>query len=400
MTKNKRGLQLALNITALILCVTALFATVWIIIPAPFFEIWLISVLSSEWSFGFGALAFFGLVFGLTSRIYGKSRLFPLNLILGGLAILLSFYPLVSVWNVASEEKVELSFAQYAKGFWSDSNFAFAAKPEHQTHTYAEFDGVQLWLDAYLPDEKNGNGVGVIVIHGGSWRGGAKSDFPAWNRWLTKQGYTVFDIDYRLTQPNWQTSTGDVKCAVIWVKQNSAKFGVSPEKLVLLGRSAGAHLALLAAYTENNSDFVSSCPNAQFDSNVKAVISFYAPTDLFWDYNNPSNERVLNGPVTLEKFLDGSPYQSNELRERYAKASPVSHISSQTPPTLLFHGGRDQLVFEQNLIFLDKRLKDENVPHKSIVINYAQHGFDFNFNGWGSQIAKKVLLDFLSQNSL
>ncbi|MBC7795638.1 MAG: alpha/beta hydrolase, partial [Pyrinomonadaceae bacterium] len=399
MTKIRRGLRLSLNITALVLCVIALFATIWIIIPAPFFEIWLISVLSSEWSFGFGALAFVGLVLSLSLRVYGKSKLFPLSLILGGLAILISFYPLVSVWNVAGDEKVELSFAQYAKGFWSDSNFAFAAKPEHKTYTYAEFEGEQLRLDAYLPDEKDANGAGVIVVHGGSWRGGAKSDFPAWNRWLTKQGYAVFDIDYRLTQPNWQTATGDVKCAVIWVKQNAAKFGVSPEKLVLLGRSAGAHLALLAAYTENDSDFVSSCPNGQFDSNVKAVISFYAPTDLFWDYNNPSNERVLNGPVTLENFLGGSPYQSSEIRERYAKASPVSHVSAQTPPTLLFHGGKDQLVFEQNLIFLDKRLKDENVRHKSIVIGYAQHGFDFNFNGWGAQIARGVMLDFLHQNS-
>ncbi|MEJ7700346.1 MAG: alpha/beta hydrolase [Pyrinomonadaceae bacterium] len=85
------------------------------------------------------------------------------------------------------------------------------------------------------------NGASVIVVHGGSWNGGERNDFPQWNRWLAVQGYTVFDIDYRVApQPNYLTATSDVKCAIRWIKNHAAEFEISPERIALLGRSAGS----------------------------------------------------------------------------------------------------------------------------------------------------------------
>jgi acetyl esterase/lipase len=89
----------------------------------------------------------------------------------------------------------------------------------------------------------------VIVVHGGGWRSGERSDFPSWNAWLADTGYVVFDIDYRLSPPPaWQDAPADVACAVGWVKENAARYGVDPERVALMGRSAGGHLVLLAAY--------------------------------------------------------------------------------------------------------------------------------------------------------
>ena len=105
-------------------------------------------------------------------------------------------------------------------------------------------------LDAYLPAEDDAARPAIIVIHGGSWSSGDKSDFPRWNGWLVEHGFAIFDIQYRLApQPNWQTATSDVKCAIGWVKRNADHYGVDPDRIALLGRSAGGHLALLAAYT-------------------------------------------------------------------------------------------------------------------------------------------------------
>jgi len=133
---------------------------------------------------------------------------------------------------------------------------------------------------------------------------------------------------------------------------------------------------------------------------VRAVVSFYAPTDLLWAYDNPANGRVIDGPETLRRFIGGNPHASSDIRERFILASPVAHVTAaRTPATLLIHGGYDQLVRSENMDLLGKKLKEAGVPHKVVLIPYAQHGFDYNFNGWGAQVVQHVLLDFLREST-
>ena len=115
-------------------------------------------------------------------------------------------------------------------------------------------------------------------------------------------------------------------------------------------------------------------------------------------YDNPANRFVINGPATLARFLGGSPHESNEIRERFILASPVAHVSRDTPPTLLMHGGQDQLVRMENMWRLADKLKAANAPHKTLFIPYAQHGFDYNFNGFGAQVARAEIFKFLREN--
>jgi len=375
-------------------------AEIWIVVPAPSYDIWLFSVAASEWSFVLGALAFLGT---LVSLIFGRGKIKFAAVFIGAIALFISLYPFFSAFSAARKQNVQLSFRQYVSGFW----LAHENQISKKTYAFAEVDGKVLELDVYSPPDKiSTNGAAVIVVHGGSWSAGERSDFPQWNAWLAENGFTVFDIDYRLAlQPNWQTATGDVKCAVGWVKKNAAQFNISPERIVLLGRSAGAHLALLAAYSATDKSFSPSCPNTPeasenptVNENVRAVVSFYAPVDLLWSFDNPANQSVIDGPTTLSNFLGGNPHESNEIRERFLLASPTARINAQTPPTLLIHGGRDQLVRSENMDLLAEKLKESNAPHKVLFISYAQHGFDYNFNGWGAQLTKSVLLDFLQEN--
>ncbi|MDQ6786356.1 MAG: alpha/beta hydrolase [Acidobacteriota bacterium] len=378
------------NFLSLTASLSALLSVVWIIIPAPSYYVWLFSVAASEWSLAFGALAIFGI---LCTLIFGCGKIKFASLLFGTTAVLISLYPFFSAFSAAQKQGVSLSLRQYA-GFSSDKEDNAADK---QTFTFITIDEKLLQLDLYLPpNDSAGNGAGIVVVHGGSWSGGARSDFPEWNRWLARQGYAVFDIDYRIApQPNYLSATGDVKCAVGWVKRNAARFNISPDKIVLLGRSAGAHLALLAAYSANDARIPSSCPNPEINENVRAVVSFYAPTDLIWSFDNPANEFVIDGQKTLSQFLGGSPDESNEIRQRFLLASPNSHVTRETPPTLLIHGGQDQLIKSENMNLLARQLEQADVPHKVLFVSYAQHGFDYNFNGWGAQVVQPVLLDFL-----
>ncbi len=387
-----------LNVLAIALTSIALLSVIWIIVPAPSYHVWLFSVAVGEWSLWFGALALIGMVLGLIVRAAsGKNKLGIASLIIGSIAFITSLYPLFSLLPIASEQGVSFSLKRYFSGF----NSSKTQTQNFITYTYSQIDGKDLQMDVYSPtNETANNGVSVIVVHGGSWNGGMRSDFSQWNCWLAEQGFTVFDIDYRLApQPNYLTATGDVKCAVRWVKEHAAEFKISPERIALLGRSAGAHLALLAAYSSDDARIPATCACKETSEDVRAVVSFYAPTDLSWAYDNPANRLVIDGPATLSRFLGGNPHESNEIGERFVLASPVAHVSSDTPPTLLIHGERDQLVRSENMNRLAEKLKEAGVPHKTLFIAYAQHGFDYNFNGFGSQISQVAILGFLRENT-
>ncbi|MCA1640528.1 MAG: alpha/beta hydrolase [Acidobacteria bacterium] len=231
--------------------VVALFFTVWIVAPAPSYNLWLVSVVASEWSLWFGALGLAGVALSLLARAAGVSQtVMRLALILGLLAALLSLFPPLTAWREASARDIRLSLRRYISGSLADAQGGRA--PVTFTYaTNANPGGRALELDAYLPATENAQPrPAVVVVHGGSWSAGARSDFPRWNWWLVGEGYAVFDADYRLApQPNWRTATGDVKCAVGWVRANALRFNVDPQRIALYGRSAGGHLALLAAYT-------------------------------------------------------------------------------------------------------------------------------------------------------
>ena len=336
------------------------------------------------------SLVFISLIFG------GVEKLWFVSLIVSIIVVCISLYPPISVLKTAKNNNTSLSINEYFSGLkFENRGYSFT------TQTFAKVDGKDLHLDFFAPQTVNdNNGAAIIVIHGGGWNSRVRNDFPQWNEWLSKQGFAVFDIDYRLApQPNLLTATGDVKCAVLWIKQHAAEFKISPDRIALFGRSAGAHLALLAAYSAGDSRLSPSCQANGQNEIVRAVVSFYAPIEMIWAYDNPANQRVLDGPQTLADFIGGSPHESDDVRQRFELASPLTHLSAQAPPTLFVHGGFDQIVREENMKFADDKLSERNIPHKTIYLPYAQHGFDYNFHGFGSQITKVEMLNFLSENT-
>ena len=365
--------------------VIALAFTLWILVPAPMRLIWLVAVIAGEWSLFFGILALVGVFLGVKVRSKA-TRKGNLAILTGLVALVFALYPLITSLPVAESNNVQLSFARYALPSFGDT------APAVQTFTFSEADETPLALDVYTPPSLSENDrlPAVVVIHGGGWNAGTRSDFPAWNNWLTTQGYIVFDIDYRLApQPNWQTATSDVQDAVRWIKSKADSLHVDPDHMALMGRSAGGHLALLAGYTSSAVDL---------DTQVQAVVSFYGPTDLRWGYANPANRRVIDGRATLRQFVGGTP---GYIPEKYQQASPIHHVQSNTPPTLLIHGKQDQLVRSNHAVLLmDVLRRESSTPseNKILMIPYGQHGFDYNFDGWGSQIIQVVLLEHLNKH--
>jgi acetyl esterase/lipase len=231
------------------------------------------------------------------------------------------------------------------------------------------------------------------VVHGGFWSAGQRGEAPLASRRLAELGLTVFDVEYRLApQPNWQSAIGDVKCAIDWVKRHaaSADWNVDPGKLALLGRSAGGHLALMAAYTPADPALPPSCEAG--DTSVEAVVALHAPTDLSFGYQHPPNLRAADSPARIRAFLGGPPETTGD---RYRALSPVERVTAAAPRTLLAQGGRDQFVGPAHLDLLAARLAAAGVPHETLAIPCAQHAFDFVVGGFSSQILEAMLLPFL-----
>jgi acetyl esterase/lipase len=241
----------------------------------------------------------------------------------------------------------------------------------------AEADG-WLCLDAYLPDLPPAVGdryPAVIAIHGGSWRKGSKGGyFVPHHRHLAGLGWAVFDIEYRLSDvAKFPAQVEDISRAVTWVRAHADTYQIDPTRIILYGRSAGAHLALMAAYD----------PALAVDA--AAVVAIYPPTDLrLWGVK----------PVpALVQFL-GADYET--VPHLYADASPVTHVRDGLPPTLLVHGGMDHTVPPVHTELLARLLPATTTPFAALRLPWSRHGFDAVVTGLGQHRVQRYIDEFLA----
>jgi acetyl esterase/lipase len=305
-------------------------------------------------------------------------------------ALVTSALPNVQARRLAGARGVPLDYLRYIRAPIDSEG---PGRPD-RTVTYATVNGTPLGVDVYLPRTRpEPPGRALVVVHGGFWSQGDKGEAPLASRRLADLGFTVFDVQYRTSpQPNWQSATGDVKCAIGWVKQHAAtpEWNIDANKIALLGRSAGGHLVLMAAYAPADPALPASCEAG--DTSVEAVVSLYAPADLTWGYANPMRPRISDTRAKLRAFLGGTP---EEVPDRYRALSPIERVTPGSPRTLLAHGGRDQLVSHGHMGLLGARLRAIGVACETLFVPYGQHAFDFVVGSLSSQILEAALVDFL-----
>lgn len=245
---------------------------------------------------------------------------------------------------------------------------------------YSAPAGQELYLDLYLPPAAPTPAPLVVVIHGGSWQGGDSQQLPALNAYLVARGYAVAAVEYRLAPQNrFPAARDDVVAALDFLTQHAGEYRIDANRMVLLGRSAGAQLALLVGYTVQRPA-------------IRGVVSFYGPTDLVWGYNHPANPLVLESRPLLEAYLGGTP---DQLPDAYSAASPIDHVDANSPPTLLIHGANDEMVFVENSQRLAVRLTAAQRPHLLVTLPCASHGCDANLQGPSGQISTYAIERFL-----
>lgn len=221
----------------------------------------------------------------------------------------------------------------------------------------------------------------VIVIHGGSWSSGDSKQLPELNSYLAAKGYNVAAINYRMA-PKYQTPAPveDVKQALDYLTKHSEELHIDTNNIVLLGRSAGAQIALLAAYRLH-------------DKRVKGVIDFYGPADMVWGYSIPSNPLIMDSRKVMENYIGGSYKQ---VPDKYVACSPIEFADDKAIPTLIIHGDNDVLVSPEHSRRLNLKLQQHNIRHYWLKLPWATHGFDYNLNGPGGQLSTFAVETFLN----
>ena len=231
-------------------------------------------------------------------------------------------------------------------------------------------------LDLYRPASAGPHPL-VLVVHGGSWARGSRKDFAGLNHLLVSRGWMVASLDYRLApQHRYPAASDDLDRAYDWLLSR-ADLNIDGTRVAWLGRSAGAHLALLQAYQRRPS---------------RAVVAFYPPTDLLWSYQHPSNPQVLDSCAAIRDFLGGSPQEQPEI---YQQSSPLAQGTAV--PTLMLHGLRDDLVFPKQSRRLAQRLQSEGVAYELLEIPWANHGCDIHLGGPSGQLTTLAALRFLQR---
>lgn len=238
-------------------------------------------------------------------------------------------------------------------------------------------------------------GLAMIYIHGGAWIYGKKNihKLPVFRR-LALQGHVVIDIDYvKAPHTTILSMVRDIKRAILWLKQNAQTYGINPNKVVLVGQSAGAHMALLCAYAPHHP--ILQPPETDEDASIRAVVSSYGPTDMLALYNSiEARFGHLSGTrmgKTVQLILEKLGQQGDTLSEGlsavvgrtpaedpdlYRLLSPITHVTPGAPPTLFLQGTHDIFLDPHQVQTLHNKLRKNGVPSLYLSFDQCDHAFD------------------------
>lgn len=227
-------------------------------------------------------------------------------------------------------------------------------------------------MDLALPGNRTSETKLAIVIHGGAWSSGDKSDLNFITSGMKTRGFAVANINYRLSpqsDDNYSMQLDDIDSVITFLNEKAAYYIFNPNEIYITGHSAGAHLSLAYAYTRNSS------------GKIKAAAGMASPTNLFHAayYNT-----VIDGPL-ITPYLGVALNSTSE--QRYKDCSPYFHVNKNTVPTILFQGDLDIIIQKDQATSLGSLLTQYAIPNKVIIYPFVFHDW------WANDDLVKNTLD-------
>ncbi|WP_185287334.1 alpha/beta hydrolase [Chryseobacterium lactis] len=214
-------------------------------------------------------------------------------------------------------------------------------------------------MDIFLPKDYAVDSPVVLIVHGGAWTMGRKEHMIQIQKMLFKNKIPSINMNYRLVSTRkkitYKQQLEDISSVIDKFNSLSEKAELQPDNYIILGESAGGHLALLYGY--------------QHPDQIKKIISLSGPTDFYSpEYLNSFYSKYTS--PTFQKVV-GSQFNRKSISEAFKEASPIANITNV--PTLLFQGNNDFLVNQHQGLAMDSALTHMNVPHKFIFMKRTGH---------------------------
>lgn len=268
---------------------------------------------------------------------------------------------------------------------------ALSAPPDEITFEagleFAKPGGESLQLNLARPKVQSGKTPAILCIHGGGFRAGKREGWDARCKLLAEQGYVAATATYRLA-PKFQfpAAVEDVKAAVRWLRANAEKYSIDPDRIGVVGDSAGGHLAQFLGVTGGVAQFEGDGGNAGFSSSVRCVVNYYGPSDLTKSYG-----KSVDAAEVLPMWLGGD---ATKEHKRHILASPLYWVTPSAAPTLLLQGTEDKYVNHEQAVWMAEKLKASEVEVEFLSLEGAGHGF----KGADAEKAWKAALAFFEKH--
>jgi len=262
----------------------------------------------------------------------------------------------VAGWSMtaaAQEDTTTYKPVEYPQGFTSQLNVVYAKSGDWEGR-----------MDLYLPPNGGKTTPVIINIHGGGWNKGVKESQSGFSIFF-KNGFAVANIEYRLSgQATAPAAVEDTRCALIYLIKNAKALNIDVNRIVIMGSSAGGHLALMGGMLANDHRFDTNCPGVE-NVHVAAIVDKYGITDV-WDW--------AYGPYKTSKSATQWLGARAKDKDFIASVSPVTYVAKTNPPIFMVHGDADPTVPYEESVDLNKRLVAAGVKTKFITVEGGQHG--------------------------
>ncbi len=221
----------------------------------------------------------------------------------------------------------------------------------------------------------------LLIAHTGGWDSGDPGEFIGANTELASQGYVLCSYGYRLAPKNrWPAQADDTRRAFAWIREHAAELGIDTNRIVLMGRSAGAQIAAACAY-------------GMPELGARACISVYGTPNMFLAREWALPDDLLKSLNLVRQYMGGDPH---EVPESYRTASATEFLDRHSLPTLLIHGTLDSLVgIGHSRRFTE--LRTDRDDHEFLEFPWATHGADYFPSTPGGQLSMAAILRFMER---
>jgi len=240
---------------------------------------------------------------------------------------------------------------------------------EARNLVYCSIGQRDLHLDAFIPKRKKAKTPAVLIIHGGGWRSGNRTQHIPLAQKLAAARFASFTVEYRLsTEALYPAAVYDVKAALRWLRANAEKFNIDTAKIAVLGFSAGGELAAFTGVTANNPAFEDKVCNSGYSTSVQAVIDIDGTLSFVHPESGEGND---SKSISAATYWFGYPKKENP--ELWSQASPLTHVQNNKAPFLFInssvdrmHAGRDDF---------NKVLKEKDIYYEVHTFENSPHSF-------------------------